>query len=45
MSSRVFSSGKELIYGFDQTQRQHRILKDKIFMMEKNLTEKIHLCY
>ena len=45
VNARVFSRGNNLIYELDITARQLRMLKDHIFLMEKNLTEKIKLCY
>ena len=45
VNARVFSRGNNLIYELDVTARQLRMLKDHIFLMEKNLTEKIKLCY
>lgn len=45
VNARVFSGGNNLIYELDVTARQLRMLKDHIFFMEKNLTEKIRLCY
>ena len=45
VNARVFSRGNNLIYELDVTARQLRMLKDHIFLMEKNLTDKIKLCY
>ena len=45
INARVFSRGNNLIYELDVTARQLRMLKDHIFLLEKNLTEKIRLCY
>ena len=45
VNARVFSKGNNLIYELDVINRQLRLLKDHIFMLEKNLTEKIRLCY
>lgn len=41
----MFSRGNNLVYELDMTNRQLRFLKDNIYLMEKNLTEKIQLCY
>jgi hypothetical protein len=45
VNTKVFSRGNNLIYELDMTNRQLRMLKDNIFLLEKNLTEKIKLCY
>ena len=45
VNTKVFSRGNNLIYELDMTNRQLRLLKDNIFLLEKNLTEKIRLCY
>jgi hypothetical protein len=45
VNTKVFSRGNNLIYELDMTTRQLRLLKDNIFLLEKNLTEKIKLCY
>jgi hypothetical protein len=45
INTKVFSRGNNLIYELDMTTRQLRLLKDNIFLLEKNLTEKIRLCY
>ena len=45
VNTKVFSRGNNLIYELDMTNRQLRLLKDNIFLLEKNLTEKIKLCY
>lgn len=45
VNTKVFSRGNNLIYELDMTTRQLRLLKDNVFLMEKNLTEKIKLCY
>ena len=45
VNTKVFSRGNNLIYELDMTTRQLRLLKDNVFLLEKNLTEKIKLCY
>lgn len=45
VNTKVFSRGNNLIYELDMTNRQMRLLKDNIFLLEKRLTEKIKLCY
>lgn len=45
VNTKVFSRGNNLIYELDMTNRQARLLKDNFFLLEKNLTEKIRLCY
>lgn len=45
INTKVFSRGNALIYELDMTSRQLRLVKDHIFLLEKNLTEKIKLCY
>lgn len=45
VNTKVFSRGNNLIYELDMSTRQLRMLKDNIFLMERNLTEKIKLCY
>ena len=45
VNTKVFSRGNNLIYELDMATRQLRMLKDNIFLMERNLTEKIKLCY
>lgn len=45
VGTRVFARGKDLIYELDQASRQLRAMQDSIFMFEKNLTDRIHLCY
>lgn len=45
INTKVFSRGNNLIYELDMTNRQIRLIKDNIFLLEKNLTEKIKLCY
>ena len=45
VSTKVFSQGNNLVYELDIANRQLRLLKDNIFQLESNLTEKIRLCY
>ena len=45
VNTKVFSRGNNLVYELDMTTRQLRLIKDNVFLMEKNLTEKIKLCY
>ena len=45
INPKVFSRGNNLVYELDTVNRQLRLLKDNIFLLEKNLTEKIRLCY
>jgi hypothetical protein len=45
VNTKVFSRGNNLVYELDMTTRQLRLVKDNMFLMEKNLTEKIKLCY
>lgn len=45
VNTKVFSRGNNLIYELDMTSRQLRLIKDNIFLLEKNLTEKIKLSY
>ena len=45
VNAKVFSRGNNLVYELDMTNRQLRFIKDSIFLMEKNLTDKIKLCY
>jgi hypothetical protein len=45
VNTKVFSRGNNLIYELDMTNRQLRMVKDNVFLLEKNLTEKIKLCY
>ena len=45
VSTKVFSQGNSLVYELDMATRQLRLLKDNIFLLESNLTEKIRLCY
>jgi hypothetical protein len=45
VNTKVFSRGNNLVYELDLTTRQLRLVKDNIFLMEKNLTDKIKLCY
>lgn len=45
INTKVFSRGNNLVYELDTINRQLRLLKDNIFLLEKNLTEKIKLCY
>lgn len=45
INTKVFSRGNNLVYELDNINRQLRLLKDNIFLLEKNLTEKIKLCY
>lgn len=45
VNTKVFSRGNNLIYELDMTNRQMRLLKDNIFLLENRLTEKIKLCY
>lgn len=45
INTKVFSRGNNLVYELDMTTRQLRLIKDNIFLLEKNLTDKIKLCY
>jgi hypothetical protein len=45
VNTKVFSRGNNLIYELDMTNRQLRLMKDNVFLMEKDLTEEIRLCY
>jgi uncharacterized coiled-coil protein SlyX len=45
VNTRVFARGNSLIYELDRTNRQLRLLKDSVFLLEKNLTDKIRSCY
>jgi len=45
INTKVFSRGNNLVYELDTVNRQLRLMKDNIFLLEKNLTEKIKLCY
>ena len=45
INTKVFSRGNNLVYELDLTTRQLRLIKDNIFLLEKNLTDKIKLCY
>ena len=45
MNTKVFSRGNNLIYELDMSNRQLRLMKDNIFLQEKELTEEIRLCY
>jgi hypothetical protein len=45
INTKVFSRGNNLIYELDMTNRQLRLMKDNVFLLETSLTEKIKLCY
>ena len=45
VNTKVFSRGNNLIYELDMSNRQLRLMKDNIFLQEKDLTEEIRLCY
>ena len=43
INTKVFSRGNNLIYELDMSTRQHRLMKDNVFLLEKGLKEKIRL--
>ena len=45
INTKVFSRGNNLIYELDMSTRQHRLMKDNVFLLEKDLKEKIWLYF
>lgn len=45
MNTKVYIQGSALIHELDRASRQMRLLKDNIYLLETNLTEKIRLNY
>lgn len=43
VNTRVFARGNQLIYELDHTNRQLRLVKDNVYLLEKNLKEQIRL--
>ena len=45
INTKVFSRGNNLIYELDIITRQHRMIKDNIFGLEKNVKDKVRLYF
>jgi hypothetical protein len=42
VASRVFANGSKQTYDFDKSERHFRLIKDNVYQMEKQLTQKIY---
>ena len=45
VNTKVFSRGNNLIYELDVATRQHRMMKDNIFAVEKGIKDKVRLYF
>lgn len=45
VNTKVFSRGNNLIYELDMSNRQLRLMKDNVYLLEKGLKDKIRLYF